>query len=92
MRLSAVQKQTLLMLYQFSLNKRHTVPQRMILKIIGDRAGELFPNNFRASCITLHKNGLVVRESDDSNRKWLSLTEAGREKAKALYDALMADA
>ncbi|PPC61169.1 hypothetical protein C1Y41_19590 [Pantoea sp. ICBG 1758] len=88
MRLSAVQKQTLIMLYQFSLNRRHTVPQRTILRIINEQVGTIYPNNFRASCIRLDGHGLVVRESDSSNRKWLTLTEAGIVRSKKLYAAL----
>lgn len=90
MRLSVVQKQTLLILYQFSLNRRQTVPQRTILHIIYERSDDIYPNSFRASCIRLNGLRLMVQESGDSNRKWLSLT-GGSIKARALSDTLIAD-
>ncbi|MCZ4061264.1 hypothetical protein O3W44_22295 [Pantoea sp. LMR881] len=96
MRLSAVQKNTLFLLYHFTHKNRHTVRQRVLYKMINnmmleEMARPLFPNNFRASCLTLASNELVVRERDDSNRTWLTLTESGREQARVIYDKRLAE-
>lgn len=86
MRLSAVQKNTLFLLYSFAEKNRHTIRQRVLFKIITGQGITLFPNNYRASCLTLHSHQLVIRERDDSNRTWLTMTDTGRALAKQLYD------
>lgn len=91
MRLSSVQKNTLFLLYSFSNNNRHTVRQRVLYKIITSQGIALFPNNYRASCLTLHTHQLVVRQRDDSNRTWLTMTEAGRALGKKIYAQRLAE-
>ena len=86
MRISAIQKDTLFLLYAFEKNKRSLVRQTAMLKMISSQKKEVFPNNYSASCRTLKKNGLVNIERDDSLFLWLSLTNSGRELARNIYE------
>ena len=87
MRISAVQKDTLFLLYAFELKQHAVVRQTVLFKIIRKQVRDVFPNNYSTSCRTLAANGLVMLERDGSQRLWLSLTEAGRNHAKVIYES-----
>lgn len=84
MRISAVPKDILFVLYQLELSGfLKPIPATDILTMLNkSRATEVFGTNFRVSCHKLNENGLVhIHRSLKTLRLSFTLTELGREKA-----------
>lgn len=79
MRLSAVQKAVLFVLYSISLKLgTEPVPCKRLLKMVnGVRRYSVDAKNFRISCHTMTKNGLLSQVRDDSQNLLFKLTEDG---------------
>ena len=89
MRLSAVQKDILFILYAVEQKgNTHPVPGMNILEMVNkSRSSNVADTNFRTSCHTLNEHQMIVKFRSQSSLKlaW-TLSAGGREKAKELYD------
>ena len=84
MRISSIQKDILFVLYQLELRGLvKPIAATDILSMLNQsRDIAVFGTNFRTSCHTLHKNGLLHMHRDLKTLKLsFRLTELGRERA-----------
>ncbi|EBG2148401.1 chromosome segregation protein ParM [Salmonella enterica] len=88
MRVSSIQKDLLFVLYAIEQNGRATpVEGRKILEMLNrNRVRDLHSSNFRASCHTLAKHGLISIYRNRSLMIALSLTNEGRGPAMEIYE------
>lgn len=89
MRLSAIQKDVLLVLFAISSKgKAGPVASMALLGMINrGRDLEVFPSNFRASCHTLVDNGLLEKYRDEQLNLGFWPTGAGLELGGQFYRA-----
>lgn len=87
MRLSAIQKDVLFVLYALEeKGHRGTVQGMKLLGLInGQRMAEIHGSNFRISCNTLVGHSLLNRYRNSSLQLAFTLTEKGREVGAELY-------
>lgn len=89
MRLSSIQKDILIVLYGIALKrgKPEPVPVMELLKIINaHRDRQIADTNFRTSCHTLVKHGLLQKHRDlQSLQLYFTLTKKGEEAAYPHY-------
>ena len=87
MRLSAIQKDVLFVLYALEVKgQQGPVPGMKLLKLInGQRMDEIHASNFRISCNTLVGHTLLNRYRNSSLQLAFTLTEKGREAGGKLY-------
>lgn len=83
MRVSAIQKDILFVLYQLELRGfLKPIPTTDILTMLNKSRVTVFGTNFRVSCHKLNENGLVhMHRSLQTLRLSFTLTELGRVKA-----------
>ncbi|HDT5863465.1 TPA: chromosome segregation protein ParM [Aeromonas hydrophila subsp. hydrophila] len=88
MRLSKTQKDVLFVLLGIEQRgRRGPVPNVDLFELLNKhRDRELFDNNFRISCHTLVKNGLLLKYRDPVSLKLaFLLTESGRDIAEGIF-------
>lgn len=94
MRISALQKAVLIALYAIAERRRENRPVPLMVLLHAVNSGRLLggrsaaaDRNFRTSCHTLAKHGLLQKSRDmQSLQLYFSLTDAGAEKAQPLYE------
>ena len=93
MRLSAIQKDVLFVLYALT-EKGHRGPvsgMKLLELINSQRMAEIHASNFRISCNTLVGHTLLNRYRNSSLQLAFTLTEKGREVGKELYQQRTAE-
>lgn len=95
MRLSAVQKDILYVLYGLEMRQGKVAPLPLIslLRIVNSvRLQLLADTNFRRSCHTLNQHGLLEKYRDrQSLQLAFALSATGREKAREIYQTRIND-
>lgn len=88
MRLSALQKDLLFVLNDLEGKGREgPIPGVKLLAIINSvRSQPVFATNFRTSCHTLVKNGLLIKFRSNSLQLAFCLSETGRTAGAAIYE------
>lgn len=100
MRISALQKAVLIALYAIGERRRDNRPVPLMVLLDAVNSGRLnggqsatADRNFRTSCHTLAKHGLLQKSRDmQSLQLYFSLTDAGAEKAQPLYENAVKEA
>jgi hypothetical protein len=94
MRISKVQKHTLFYLYAIELQQgQRPIPSMDLYKLVNKAFNyEVADRNFRPSCHKLKESGLINLFRNPSLKIAWQLTDAGREKAKQIYQELTAKA
>lgn len=87
MRLSAIQKNVLFLLFAISLSKGdHPVLCKKLLEMINSqRRYPVDAKNFRISCHTMAKNGLLKQYRNRSQNLLFGLTKDGWEAGRKIY-------
>lgn len=88
MRLSAIQRDILFVLSSLE-GKGHVdpVPAIRLLGMLNSvRSVSLYPNNFRTSCHTMVKNGLLQKYRNPSLQLAFALSTPGREIGRAIRE------
>lgn len=89
MRLSSIQRGVLFVLYAIEQKgSQDPVPSLSLFKMINSsRDSKVFDTNFRASCHKLNQHDLVDKYRTPSLKLAWALTEAGKEKAKSIFES-----
>ena len=89
MRLSAIQKDVLYILFSIEARRRFDpVPGMKLLEMLNlTRSKEINDRNFRISCHTLVTHGLLSKYRSSTLMLAFTLTTDGRDKAKEIYQA-----
>ncbi|MBQ4839821.1 chromosome segregation protein ParM [Pseudoalteromonas luteoviolacea] len=89
MRLSAIQKDVLFILYAIEQKgNSKPVPSVVVWNMINkSRTSDVFDTNFRASCHKLSEHKMIDKYRSHSLKLAWSLSELGRNKAAEIYRA-----
>ncbi|MFV0262046.1 MAG: chromosome segregation protein ParM [Kluyvera sp.] len=90
MRLSAIQKDLLFVLY--ALRERNpdqtVIPSVRLFRMLEQNSRKtFFATNFRTSCHTLHRHGLLSKYRNASMKLAFGLTDTGADIARDIYTA-----
>lgn len=88
MRLSVTQKDALFLLYAIEARQALATPvpaTDLLLMINQQRTTPVFASNFRASCHTLHKHGLLLKYRSPSLMLAFQLSPQGKDVARNVY-------
>lgn len=87
MRLSAIQKDVLFILYAIEQKGNSLpVPSVIVLNMLNkSRTADVFDSNFRASCHKLNEHKMIDKYRSQSLKLAWGLSELGRNKAAEIY-------
>lgn len=91
MRISKNQQDVLFLLYAIEQRKGHryfVTVTKLFSMVSNNRNKILYPNHFRTSCHTLHKNGYIEQHRDTGLKLSYALTEQGRLMAFEIYNKM----